>query len=61
MATSSITKRFVIQDEKTCLALAKALRTSKKKQEKNPSYLTIDNSYEEGVKRLNNYLLNYQK
>ena len=34
MATSSITKRFVIQDEKTCLALAKALKASKKMLEK---------------------------
>ena len=34
MATSSITKRFVIQDEETCLALAKVLKASKKMLEK---------------------------
>jgi hypothetical protein len=60
MATSSITKRFVIRDEKTCLALAKALKASKKMLEKKPRNLTSDNSYEEGKKRLSNYLLNYQ-
>ena len=60
MATSSITKRFVIRDEKTCLTLAKALKASKKMLEKKPRNLTSDNSYEEGKKRLSNYLLNYQ-
>ena len=60
MATSSITKRFVIRDEKTCLALAKALKASKKMLKKKPRNLTSDNSYEEGKKRLSNYLLNYQ-
>lgn len=34
MATSSITKRYVIQDEATCLALAKVLKASKKLVEK---------------------------
>lgn len=38
MATSSITKRFVIQDEETCLALAKALKASKKMLEKNKKF-----------------------
>ena len=52
MATSSITKRFVIQDEETCLALAKALKASKKMLEKKPRNLTSNNSYEEGKKKL---------
>ena len=36
MAISSVTKRFVINDDKTCIALAKALRKSKKCIQKNP-------------------------
>ena len=30
MAISSVTKSFVINDDKTCIALAKALKKSKK-------------------------------
>lgn len=61
MATSSITKRFVIQDEETCLALAKALKASKKMLEKKPRNLTSNNSYAEGKKKLSKYLSSYQK
>ena len=37
MAISSVTKRFEINDDKTCISLAKALRESRKCIQKNPS------------------------
>ena len=51
MATSSITKEFVIRDDKACDRLIKVLsQPSKRKKPNSP------NRYEEGKKKLAQYL-----
>ena len=61
MAISSVTKRFVINDDKTCIALAIALKKSKKCIQKNPRIYSQINAYEEGKIKLEKYLALYQK
>lgn len=61
MAISSGTKSFVINDDKTCIALAKALKKSKKMIEKNPRHSSQINAYEEGKIKLAKYLALYRK
>ncbi|WP_405349318.1 hypothetical protein [Ruminobacter amylophilus] len=61
MAISSVTKRFVINDDKTCIALAKALRKSRKCIQKNPRIYSQINAYEKGKIKLEKYLALYQK
>lgn len=52
MATSSITKKFVVKDDKACERLISVLSqpTSRKKKSNTPS------KYEEGKKKLAQYL-----
>ncbi len=50
MATSSITKKFIIKDDKACDRLIAALAAPKPRQMKKSS-----NSYEEGKKQLAHY------
>jgi len=49
MATSSITKSFVIKDDRTCEKLIKAMNESTPKKEISTNY------YEEGKKKLAQY------
>lgn len=50
MATSSITKKFVIKDEHTCKVLAKALSSKTNSRPIKSSF-----KYEEGKKKLEQY------
>lgn len=61
MATSSITKDFIIDNDETCKSFIKAYKESRKKVlAKNIDY-SKDNSFEEGVEKFKLYCSKFKK